>query len=157
MHWLFTYGSNMHLKDLQGWLQSSNLPSGEIVQARAGKLIGYRLVWNYYSKVRGGGAANIEPATTDLPGVLLRLDQVALSAIDAKEGHPTHYQRQLASAQLQGGEALRAWTYIVHPERRKPLHIAPTRHYLGLLIDGATAFNLPNAHITALKGLSTID
>lgn len=157
MHWLFAYGSNMHLYDLHRWLNSSNLPPGQIVQARAGKLIGYRLVWNYYSAVRGAGAANIEPADSDLPGVLLQLDEVALSAIDVKEGHPTLYQRHVVSAQLDGGETIRAWTYIVQPDRRDMRQVAPTRHYLGLMIDGATAFALPSHHISALKALSTID
>ena len=157
MHWLFAYGSNMHLYDLERWLATSNLPPGKILQAHAATLVGYRLVWNYYSPVRGGGAANIEPADTLLPGVLLEVDEAALAAIDRKEGHPTRYRRTLADALLGTGGRLRAFTYVAEAPHIRQEYVAPTRHYLGLLLEGARNFALPRAHIEALEALETID
>jgi len=160
MHWLFAYGSNMHLNDLKRWFSTSNLPPGRIVQARSGKLAGYRLVWNYHAPVRGGGAANIEPAADELdelPGVLLQVDQVALDGIDQKEGHPHRYRRRAVEPQLSTGEKLRAFTYIAEGAQVVPHFVPPTRHYLNLLIEGARAFSLPEQHIRALMALRTVD
>ena len=147
----------MHLDDLHRWFAASNLPPGRILQAQAGTLIGYRLVWNYYSKVRGGGAANVEPAENDLPGVLLELDQAALRALDRKEGHPSRYRRARADAVLAGGGRVLAQVYVAEPAHRQKRYVAPTRHYLSLLLEGARNFALPSEHIRSLEMLETVD
>lgn len=157
MHWVFAYGSNMDLDDLKGWLSTSNLPPGRIVQAQAAKLVGYRLVWNYFSKGRAGGAANIEPDSCDLPGVALRVDEALLRAIDVKEGFPNRYDRVLTRAVLGSGRSIRAWAYVVLSEHRANHAVPPTRHYKSLLVRGAIRFNLPMSHISELEKLSTCD
>lgn len=157
MHWVFAYGSNMHIGDLRRWLMHSNLPPGRILQAEAAKLVGYRLVWNYYSPVRAGGAANVELADTELPGVALWVDADALHALDHKEGYPDRYGRQLVRTSLKRGEQVEAWVYIARACHLHPMPVAPTRHYRALLIDGARAFDLPSSHIRALEGLATRD
>jgi cation transport regulator ChaC len=157
MHWVFAYGSNMDLEDLDLWLTTSNLPPARIVQAQAAKLSGYRLVWNYFSTTRGGGVANIERAHGDLPGVALRVDRATLGALDRKEGYPNCYGRCLAPAVLNSGRQIRAWVYIVQAERLVDRIVPPTRHYKGLLVRGATRFALPPEHITALSELCTAD
>lgn len=157
MHWVFAYGSNMDLDDLHGWLSTSNLPLGRIVQAQAAKLVGYRLVWNYFSQGRAGGVANIEPDSGDLPGVALRIDAALLRAIDVKEGFPTRYDRVLTQAVLVSGRTIQAWAYRVQPEHHAAHPVPPTRHYKSLLVRGATRFNLPMSHITNLEKLTTCD
>jgi len=157
MHWVFAYGSNMDLEDLGLWLTTSNLPPARIVQAQAAKLIGYRLVWNYFSATRGGGVANIERADGILPGVALRVDGSTLLALDKKEGYPNCYGRCLAPALLSSGRQIRAWAYVVQAERVVDRVVPPTRHYKGLLVRGATRFELPAEHIAALSELHTTD
>jgi len=157
MHWVFAYGSNMDFEDLGLWLTTSNLPPARIVQAQAAKLVGYRLVWNHFSATRGGGVANIEPADSDLPGVALRIDRQTLAALDRKEGYPSRYGRSLAEAVLGSGRRIRAWAYRVQPEHLVEGVLHPSRHYKGILLRGATRFELPPEHISMLSTLPTCD
>jgi gamma-glutamylcyclotransferase (GGCT)/AIG2-like uncharacterized protein YtfP len=157
MHWVFANGSNMHLGDLRRWLTTSDLPPGRILQAEAAKLVGYRLVWNYYSPARAGGAANVEPADEELPGVALRLDAEAFQALDRKEGYPERYGRTQARAFLARGEAIEAWVYVAQARHVEPDPIPPSRRYRELLLEGAAAFGLPEAHLAALRALATCD
>lgn len=157
MHWVFAYGSNMDLEDLGFWLTQSNLPPARIVQAQRAKLLGYRLVWNHFSASRGGGVANIERAEGDLPGVALRVDQQTLAALDRKEGYPSRYGRSLARAVLESGTGIQAWTYMVQAEHVIDPVVLPSRHYKGILIRGATRFELPADHISLLGALETCD
>lgn len=157
MHWVFAYGSNMDLEDLGLWLTTRNLPPARIVQARAAKLVGYRLVWNHFSKTRGGGVANIEPADAELPGVALKVDGKTLSALDRKEGYPSRYGRLLARAVLGSGTHIQAWAYVVQPEHLREGIVLPSRHYKRILVRGATRFQLPAKHISQLSALLTCD
>ncbi len=157
MHWIFAYGSNMHLEDLQRWMSTRNLPPARILQAEAAVLLGHRLVWNYYSPARGGGAANIEPSDTDLPGVVLQVDEDTFGAIDRKEGYPGRYGRQRSRALLMSGRMVTPWVYSVRDEYRSPEQVCPTRAYRALLIEGALEFGLPRIHIDALELLETCD
>ena len=157
MHWVFAYGSNMDLDDLGLWLTRSNLPPARIVQAQAAKLVGYRLVWNHFSQTRGGGVANIERAESELPGVALRVDRQTLSALDKKEGYPSRYGRSLAPAILQSGSCIQAWAYMVQAENVIDGVVLPSRHYKGILVRGATRFQLPAEHIEFLSALETCD
>ena len=54
---IFAYGSNMHLADLNRWLQEQG--GGVVGQfgVKVGRLLNYRLAWNYYSVSRGGGGS----------------------------------------------------------------------------------------------------
>lgn len=157
MHWVFAYGSNMDLEDLGRWLTTSNLPPARIVQAQAAKLVGYRLIWNYFAASRGGGVANIERADGDLPGVALRVDRQTLSALDRKEGYPTCYGRSLAPAILRSGTRIQAWAYCVQTEHVVEQVVLPSRHYKNILIRGATRFELPLEHIEHLSAIPTCD
>ncbi|HEY6726572.1 MAG TPA: gamma-glutamylcyclotransferase family protein [Polyangiaceae bacterium] len=157
MHWVFAYGSNMDLEDLGLWLTKRNLPPARIVQAQAAKLVGYRLVWNHFSKTRGGGVANIEPADSDLPGVALCVDHPTLSALDRKEGYPSRYGRALSEAVLGTGTRIQAWAYRVQAEHWLDGIVHPSRHYKGILVRGATRFGLPPEYISHLNALETCD
>ena len=158
MTWVFAYGSNMHLADLERWMASRPPPRGRILRAEAAHAEGYRLVFNYYSPTRQGGAANVEAAPNRrLPGVAMELDEAALGAIDVKEGHPHRYHRSEARIVLANGLGLDAWIYMVRPEYRAAEPVLPTRHYRRLLVEGALEFGLPEAHITGLRKLETCD
>lgn len=156
--WVFAYGSNMELGDLNRWLTEARLPAGELYRSEPATLPGFRLVWNYYAASRAGGAANVERhAVSVLHGVALHVDGILLAGIDRKEDHPEVYERTLAPARLATGEDVDAWVYVVKPEHIQPDYVPPTRHYRGLLIQGARHHRLPAFYIEELERLRTID
>jgi len=160
---VFAYGSNMHYGDLCRWLREKGHAFGGIRQMQAAGLPGYRLVWSYYSGARGGGAASIE--ATDghwLPGVLIRTDAPTFAAIADKEGYPHRYERfavtvfPLLQGQPDRRRPLSAWVYQVRPAFRKDETVPPTVGYLGLLLEAAASFGLPDWHIQDLKKIPTL-
>lgn len=160
MIWVFVYGSNMHLSDLARWFLRERGQRPNILDQRAALLPSHRLVWNYFSRVRGGGAANIERVTGQvtvdkhqLPGVALFVDEPTRLGLDQKEGYPSRYTRTLERIVLLGGEEVDAWVYSVKPEHLHPHYVAPTREYVTLMIQGAQAHGLPKEHVQALRRL----
>jgi gamma-glutamylcyclotransferase (GGCT)/AIG2-like uncharacterized protein YtfP len=158
--WIFAYGSNMNLGDLRRWLAENGVPTDGILKARPATLPGYRTVWNYRSKARGGGAANITQAVgRDLPGVALRVDGPTLAAIDKKEGHPEVYSRGNRRHAILLGDAteVEAWVYVARPERCSDRGEWPRREYLDLLLDGARKHGLPPWRVRELEVTPTFD
>jgi gamma-glutamylcyclotransferase (GGCT)/AIG2-like uncharacterized protein YtfP len=156
--WVFAYGSNMELRDLEHWFVRSAEPWGRLIEATRAHLPDYRLVWNFYSETRKGGAANVEPYPGHtLHGLALLVDEVVFAGIDKKEGYPHVYDRKQSRVELASGARVDAWVYQVKPERTRPDFVAPTRHYRGLLIQGARAHGLPAFYIEELERLQTRD
>jgi gamma-glutamylcyclotransferase (GGCT)/AIG2-like uncharacterized protein YtfP len=157
MHRVFAYGSNMNLPDLRRWLKAE-ATGVNILAAAAATLEDHRLVFNYFSCRRGGGAANIAPATGEiLHGVVLDLDDTGLAALDRKEGYPHHYGRQERVVRLRGGEPLLAWAYIVQADHAQDRFVAPTRHYRSLLVEGALEFGFPKSYVAWLETLEAVE
>src|SRR6516162_10127379 len=72
---VFAYSSNTDLADLRRWFMKHNYDVNGIHSDEYAVLPGHRLVRNYYSTGRRGGAANIEPqADRELPGGALQVD-----------------------------------------------------------------------------------
>ena len=158
--WVFAYGSNMDLADLRRWFRDRNRDVNGIHSHQYAVLPGYRLVWNYYSSGRRGGAANIElQAGRELPGVALQVDSTALAAIDAKEGHPSYYNRgdRMMPIRLGDGRVVGAWVYIARPERCSAAPVRPRRDYLGLMIAAAEQYQFPDWYLNELRATSTAD
>jgi gamma-glutamylcyclotransferase (GGCT)/AIG2-like uncharacterized protein YtfP len=157
-HWVFAYGSNMELGDLEHWFTRSNEPWGRLLEVSRAQLPDFRLVWNFYSETRRGGAANVEPCQGHtLHGLALLVDDVVFAGIDKKEGYPHVYDRAQSLVELASGTSVEAWVYRVNPERTLSEFVAPTRHYRGLLIQGARAHGLPAFYIEELERLTTRD
>jgi gamma-glutamylcyclotransferase (GGCT)/AIG2-like uncharacterized protein YtfP len=157
-HWVFAYGSNMELGDLEHWFTRSAEPWGRLLEVSRAQLPDFRLVWNFYSETRRGGAANVEPfAGHTLHGLALLVDDVVFAGIDKKEGYPHVYDRTQKLVELASGARVDAWVYRVSPERARREFVAPTRHYRGLLIQGARAHGLPAFYIEELERLETQD
>ncbi len=116
--WVFGYGSNMDLVDLERWLREQGFPSMPPDEVRVGTLPGHRIVWDYYAFSRRGGAANCAPADGDLPGLLVRVSEPLLAALDLKEGET--YFRAVHDVHTEQG-AVRAWVYRVHDHYREPI------------------------------------
>ncbi len=153
---VFAYGSNLDLDDLARWLAEKGYPVERPPVARA-VLPGWRLVWNYQSPTRRGGAVNIEPAPeAELPGAVIWAGPGLLRAIDRKEGHPERYRRRRLTVRLDGGP-LDAWTYVVTPPWRSADIRPPRRVYLETILRGARALGLPPAHIAAIAATRALE
>ncbi len=158
--WVFAYGSNMHVGNLRGWLAANEHHVDGIRRVEPALLAGYRLVWNFRSISRDGGAANIEPcAGRDLPGLALSIDTKTLLAIDQKEGHPRNYNRSSSrwGIQLRCGKEISAWVYVAVPERCSVKSVPPRRAYLELLLNAAKEHDLPEWYVAELEATATAD
>jgi hypothetical protein len=160
LSWVFAYGSNMATDELARLRPFSGGQATGVARVEPAFLPGHRLVWNYRSRKRDCGVANVEPCSgRDLPGVALLVNAECLGAIDEKEGHPHAYSRgsSLVTVHLARGGEVDAWVYVVRPERRSAMPVLPNREYLQLLIDGARHHGLPAAHIRELEATPTAD
>lgn len=160
LEWVFAYGSNMSLKDLRDWFARKGYGEPRIARVERAILPDYRLVWNYYSTSRKGGAANVERADGGtLPGLALLVSANTREAIDAKEGHATYYCRGTSPVPvvLADGTPISAWLYVAVVSRCKPTAQPPTRAYLDLLISAAEEHGLPDDHVAMLKATPTAD
>ena len=160
LHWVFAYGSNMATDDLGHWMALTGNPASGLVRIEPATLPEHRLVWNYRSKSRNGGAANVEPcAGRDLPGVALLVNAAVLNAIDRKEGHPRFYSRGSSPlrVRLLRSDEVGAWVYVAVPGRCSPTPVLPRRAYVQLLIAGARQHGLPASHVAELEATPTAD
>ncbi len=156
--WVFAYGSNMHLEDLEGWFARSSEPWTHPLRAEPATLADFRLVWNFHSETRAGGAANVERAQGHtLHGLALLVSAPVFQGIDKKEGYPLVYERELLRVALSSGESVDAWVYAVTAERTHASFVPPTKHYRNLLVVGAKAHRLPTFYIDQLEGIETAD
>lgn len=155
-HWVFAYGSNMHMPDLQRWHREKQRSAPVIRTVVPAILEGYALVWNYYSHVRGGGAANVEPSPGQaVPGLLLEVNEATFASLDMKEGRPTIYERSQLPLRCRDGRTQLGWVYEVIPARRSPHFIPPHRTYLSLLVEAAKAQHFPADYVRWLETLPT--
>jgi gamma-glutamylcyclotransferase (GGCT)/AIG2-like uncharacterized protein YtfP len=153
--WVFAYGSNMDLEELRSWLSSRAHPAKFLETTRA-TLKDHQLVWNYYSRSRNAGAANVEPkAGAYVHGLALKVDEPTLLGIDAKEGHPNFYRRNLVTVETTGAAALKAWVYVVQPAKRSTDPEWPSRSYLGLIIEAAKRHGLDASYVSELERTPT--
>jgi cation transport regulator ChaC len=152
-HWVFAYGSNMHLADLHSWFERTGHPLVVHGVERA-LLVEHRLVWNYYSQRRAGGAANVERRRdTQVWGAALSIDPSSLHGFDRKEGHPRIYRRIERPIRLARGPWVAAWVYTVTRAHRRTGLVAPEPHYHSLLLQGAAQLQLPERYQAELRSL----
>jgi len=160
LDWVFAYGSNMHMVDLRRWLAENGHGAGGIHRVEPATLPGYRLAWNYRSRTRNGGAANVAPAEGRvLPGLALLVDAVTLRALDMKEGHPSWYDRGASrhTLRLHAGGVVDGWVYVATAARCSVDAVWPRREYLELLVVAAREHGLPHAHVAELEATPTAD
>ena len=160
-HWVFAYGSNMHLGDLSRWLEEKGLGDRSAGPSRIvpSRLSDWGLVWNYRSPSRRGAAANVEPRPGDeVRGLALEVNASLLTAIDHKEGHPHRYSRGAntkAVTALADRTSLCAWVYEVTQGWRRRAPVRPRRRYLDLMIEAATEHNLGDDWVERLRRVQT--
>lgn len=154
--WTFAYGSNMDLEELCAWLRSRQHATS-VRDPMPAMLLDHRLVWNYYSRNRQGGAANVEryPGSV-VHGLLLRIDERTLCGIDAKEGHPCFYERRPVSVRSRDGRTFDAVCYYALPSRCSDEPVWPTRSYLQVVVAAARKHGLDESYVAALEQTPTL-
>jgi hypothetical protein len=132
----------MSLPELERW-------AVRIFETTKARLPDFELVWNYRSKRRGCGAANVvRVAGREVHGVLITTDRAGLERLDDKEGvHHGRYHRTEELIDAVG----RAWVYQVTADFIEPHPVKPSREYLDLLLEGARAHDLPADYISQLE------
>lgn len=160
MHWVFAYGSNMHLRDVRRWLRERGYPRAAPAEVVPARIRDFALAWNYRSASRQGGAANVVPCPgAEVRGVALGVDAPLLAAIDRKEGHPTRYDRGgacVAARTLDGGRTLDTWLYRVTPAHTSDRVVPPRAAYLRLLVEAAVEHRLGDDYVALLRRTPTV-
>ena len=144
---VFAFGSNLDLTDFIAWCRRERGLTPKIERISWAWLRDYRFSWDYYSPVRRGGAANINPAAGySVAGVVFKVDSATLAALDAKEGHPERYLRQKVSVEcMDAPKGMRkVWTYRVTPTYRTEGPVKPTQAYIDIVLKGIAEQGLPS-------------
>jgi gamma-glutamylcyclotransferase (GGCT)/AIG2-like uncharacterized protein YtfP len=156
---VFFYGSGMNRSDLRSWLEGGGYDSSLVLNAEPARLEGYDFVWNYYSRGRAGGAANLERKDGSTTwGVLIEFEDSLLKAFDRKEGHPTFYSRgenRVPVQRASDGKTIFAWLYLAAPNKRGRRDVWPTRNYKKIILDAAQFWGFPEDYIEKLKSWQT--
>jgi gamma-glutamylcyclotransferase (GGCT)/AIG2-like uncharacterized protein YtfP len=130
----FAYGSNMDARQME-----QRIPGAKLIGP--GRLDGFRLVFNVYSRSWQAGAANLElDPDARVYGVLWELPEERIEELDTFEGHPTFYRREEVSVEGPAGSLI-AWTYrVAHQEGT---FVRPTDEYLQLMYAAVRVHGLP--------------
>jgi gamma-glutamylcyclotransferase len=119
-------------------------------------LADHRLAFTRRSvKTRTGVADIVQAAGETVWGVLYRIDDNELTAIDRKEGHDWAYTRVTLPVRLEGGPECAAVTYTVR--FKEPAEVPPSRQYLDLVITAARERRLPGEYIKQIEAISVAD
>lgn len=126
-NYVFVYGSCMNTEDLNRTTKATFIS--------AATLFDYKLGFTRHSQAREGGVADIIQSAGDyLEGCLYQVQ--SLSALDAREGHPTIYKRRkikvLVHEQMAYGTV---WVYEVVNKAVK--EFKPSNSYSSLILEGA--------------------
>jgi cation transport regulator ChaC len=148
----FAYGSNMWRAQMH-----ERCPDHELI----GKAVlpGYALCFPRSSPIRNCGVAGIvEQPGADVWGVVYRLHDEDMAALDRREGYdpakPAHvnrYNRKTVRV-LKDAAALDCLTYLA---RAEPGTHVPSVHYMSALITGAVENGLPAEYVSQLRTIRT--
>jgi cation transport regulator ChaC len=149
----FAYGSNMSRKQMH-----ERCPAHEHLGIAV--LPDHALCFPRTSPVRNCGVAGlIAKPGEEVWGVIYRLNDADLAALDRREGHDpakshdeNRYNRKAVRV-LMGGKALDCFTYVARPE---PGTHVPSAAYLATIIIGAEENGLPARYVEALKLVTTL-
>ena len=162
MVYYFAYGSNMDNEDLDIWCHSRGYSIVKFLDVTPAKLNNYKLSFNYYSKGRGGGAANIMESQNDcVYGLLIEIDQNDLKTIRIKEGcyedRPSIYNEiDIGTERLIDHKLIcNVKTYKVAKNYEKNQQQLPTKYYMTLIVKNAKKYNFPVEYIKYLEAIKT--
>lgn len=142
----FAYGSNMDQDQMRERCPDTILV-GPVM------LIDYRLAFTIFSPKRQCGCADIIPSSGDtVYGLLYRLTDADMEAMDGFEGHPVHYRRITVRVNSPEGET-DAYSYEVV---NKQDGLIPSAHYLGLLQSVSALHKFPDEYQEFLRNIKTL-
>lgn len=151
---VFAYGSNMDRADYDSWCVRKGRPLSSWRRVVPATLEGYRLVFDYRSRSRGGGAANVVPDPGHrVHGLALWVGESDFRSLDMKEGYPHCYDREELPLILRNQEKVLSWVYRVVPERQEAAHVPPTEYYWGLIATAAEAYDFPESYRAELAAV----
>jgi len=155
----FAYGSNMNEEDLARWCRKKGYEPVRPLRREVAVLRGWRLVFNYYSHSRKGGAANIEPREgCEVWGVLMELSEEDYEKIRKKEGAPRCYEEITVTVVTRDGRVVDGVkTFRVARGRESGGFVPPTREYLNLIVEAAERYQFPKWYIDELRSVRTMD
>lgn len=140
----FAYGSNMDPDQMR-----ERAPGARALGPA--RLPGHRLFFTHDSAGWAGGVASISPdASSDVWGVLWRIDDRDLAALDEYEGYPAAYTRTTVTVEIAGGRR-DALVYVAMPTVGK----RPSEVYLECIVRGAEAHGLPGEYVESLRKIPT--
>ncbi len=141
----FAYGSNMSRAQVRQ-------RAGEPAEEKIARLENYEL--NFDKVARGGsGTANLVAAEGQVVyGVLYRLSEQQLKALDRFEGVPEHYRRSEMNVVDEQGNKIAAQVYLARKLRKG---LKPDRSYLQRIIEGAEEHGLPADYVEKLKKVTS--
>ena len=142
----FGYGSNLDKDDWTKWCEARGKDPSGLEEIGPAWLDEYQLVFDYYSKSRECGAANLVRVASGMaatPGALFKIDEYTLALLDRKEGVkiPGCYQRETVTVYTADGQSHEAVTYIHIAE--EPTFFEPSKHYESLIRNGLLRLNMP--------------
>lgn len=142
----FGYGSNLDRDDWEKWCSRKGLQPSGLKEIGPAWVDGFVLDFNYYSRSRGAGAANLTWIASGMaatPGALFEIDEYTRDALDIKEGHPNpnHYCRVEITVYTSDGQSHLAYTYI-HKSSNSEYHES-TDEYEEFIRNGLTRLDLP--------------
>lgn len=141
--WYFAYGSNLDPGTFVGRRRMRPLDT------RVARVEGWRLVFDLPIGNGERGVANLLPdAGGSAAGVAYLISGAQAEHLDRTEGVPRAYRREAIVAQAEGGQSLRAFTYV-SPHRQPGRR--PSRRYMGLLLRGARHHGLSAEWVRFLR------
>jgi len=160
--WYFAYGSNLNTRAVSEWCRHFGYRPPALKPGKPAVLDNYRLGFPIYSDYWGGGIADIvyDPGKY-VAGGLFDVAESDMTVLDLKVGRRLEngkdvgvYRRiDVKVAPLGKGEPVQAITYSGTNTDR--YHIAPTQHYMDLLIQGAYTYGLSMMWIAYLQSFGT--
>ena len=147
----FGYGSNLNWDDWKKWCNKYNKdPNSLKVEPGTFFLPDYELDFHYYSGGRDGGALDVVKLRGHaVAGKLFKVSDDGWDSLDAKEGHPTFYERKKVEVLSENGELRTAITYVVVPDRVKKEHVPPGSGYIEAVDEGYKYHGITKAHLWA--------
>ena len=149
----FAYGSNMDEDDLKEWCCKKHHKIPDFQNIRPAKLNGYKLSFNYFSKCRGGGAANIMLSSNNcVYGLLTEITDDDLNTIRKKEGYSKeplkrNYDEICIDVEAEGEIIPHVKTYKVSKSHEEPNNISPSKEYLDLIVNNSKKYRFPPEYI----------
>lgn len=138
----FAYGSNLEHEDWCVYCRRHGLLADGLKPLHPAIAPDHSLAFTRYSQTRGGGVLDIlQSRGSAVSGMLYRVCEETLAALDHKEGVPHAYERVPITVLDADGAEISAFTYRVAPERRERF-VQPHPDYLAVCTAGRAAFGI---------------